>query len=141
MGQLAVIGDKLFMYDNVRGKWLSTETTALQYNKGDVLTDAPLRFGGDLRVNTSGPIMPFNGTIVYATAMSAAGNTTKPFEIRVRNGSTTRSVHTVTYTTRQLNEHNLNIDFNAGDYITVFVTNTGSAIEDTAFVVWVKWRS
>tara|TARA_R100001369_G_scaffold92771_1_gene139731 strand:- start:5097 stop:5558 length:462 start_codon:yes stop_codon:yes gene_type:complete len=77
MGQLAVIGDKLYMYDDVRAKYLSVETTALQFAKDGTADNDPLRFGGDVKDNGSGAKMPFNGTIVYCTIQSSGEKKTK----------------------------------------------------------------
>jgi len=137
MGQLAVIGDKLFMYDAARAKWLSTESSALQFNRESAADNEILRFGGDLRSEESGPVMPFDGTIVYAAGRSHSGPVDKQFQIRLNDTPVT----TLTYTAREVISTNLNIDFNAGDYLTMYVNLPGAPVEKTAFVVWVKWRS
>ena len=62
-GQLAVIGDKLYMYDLTRTKWLSVETTALQYGWAGSADNQLLWFGGD--IENTGPLMLLDGTIVY----------------------------------------------------------------------------
>ncbi len=58
-GQLSVIGDKLFMYDATRVKWLSVESTALHFARGGSnRNDAPLRFSGVIGNQNSGAYMP-----------------------------------------------------------------------------------
>ena len=81
-GQLAVIGDILYMYDGTRGKWLSLETVSLQYAKNGGADNDGLRFGGDVRDNSSGAKMPFDGTIVYATIETSGGVADKLFDIK-----------------------------------------------------------
>ena len=149
-GQLAVIGDKLFMYDATRVKWLSVETTALQYGYESTADDRVIWFGGDIGRNTSteddtGPKMPFDGTIVYMTIESAGGNASKSFEIEINgtavpnnadptlDGAFDLSGGTFTRTT-------FNIDFSTGDYIMLKATSNGSGVLDPAAIIWVKWR-
>ncbi len=140
-GQLAVIGDILYMYDETRAKWLTIEATPLQYNRGGGLDNEPIRFGGDLRDDISGPLMPFNGTIVYATARSATGQNNKEFFIEVKsNNNTVESSTSISYVAREFSRSDLNIDFDQGDFITARVAAAGGDITDTALVIWVKWR-
>ena len=46
-----------------------------------------------------------------------------------------------TYHQELLVIHDYNIDFNAGDYLALRVHNNGSDPEDTAAIIWVKWRN
>ncbi|NMH87841.1 hypothetical protein [Flavivirga algicola] len=149
-GQLAVIGDKLFMYDATRTKWLSVETTALQYGYGTSTDDQTLYFGGDIGYylapqDVSGPKMPFNGTIVYLTIESSGGNASKRFDLLI-NGTNVGNNSDPTLDGRfnlsggSFTRTTFNIDFNAGDYITIRAASNGSAVEDPAAIIWVKWR-
>ncbi len=150
-GQLAVIGDKLYMYDATRIKWLSIETTALQYGYAFAADDQVLFFGGDIGLDTfteddTGPKMPFDGTIVYITVESSGGNASKSFNIEINgtavpndnanppvDGRFSLSSGSYSYT-------DYNIDFNAGDYIMLKARSNGSAVNDPAAIIWVKWR-
>lgn len=149
-GQLAVIGDKLFMYDATRAKWLSTETTALQYGYEATADDRMLWYGGDLgnnpsTENDSGPKMPFDGTIVYLTIESSGGNASKSFDL-VINGTAVGNNADPTLDGRfnisggAFTRTTFNIDFNAGDYIMLKARSNGSGVRDPASVIWVKWR-
>ncbi|GAA3637542.1 hypothetical protein GCM10022397_23870 [Flavivirga jejuensis] len=149
-GQLAVIGDKLFMYDATRVKWLSVETTALQYGYEATADDRMLWFGGDIGNNSTteddtGPKMPFDGSIVYITIESSGGNTSKSFEIVV-NGTAVPNNADPTLDGRfnlsggSFTRTTFNIDFNAGDYIMLKARNNGSGVIDPAAIIWVKWR-
>ena len=149
-GQLAVIGDQLYMYDATRAKWLSVETTALQYGYAQSCDNQELFFGGDIGLELStegltGAKMPFDGTMVYMTIQSSGGFATKSFEIVVNgtpvpnsgddtiDGRINLTANTFTRTT-------YNIDFDAGDYIAIKARNPGAAVEDPAAIIWVKWR-
>ena len=143
-GQLAVIGNKLFMFDATRGKWLSVAETAIQFARDGNVNTQTLRFGGDMVNGGLGPLMPRNGTIVAITATTFS-NSTKSFELRVRNynpgtgATTTTQSHTFSLTNFEHVDQSLNIDFNANHFITVRGSAGGNA-QDPAIMIWVKWR-
>mgnify|MGYP000262383510 CR=1 FL=1 len=144
-GQLAVIGDKLYMYDLTRDKWLSLEVTALQFGRNGGADDELLRFGGDVRDNSSGPLMPFDGTIVYMTIQSSGGVANKQFDIKINGSDVGNNADNtldgrISLSSGSFTETNYNIDFDAGDYINLEVRNNGGEVDDTAGVIWVKWR-
>ncbi|MEM7186991.1 MAG: hypothetical protein AAF466_10060 [Bacteroidota bacterium] len=142
-GQLAVIGDKLFMYDDTRGKWLSTEATALNFGWAGSADGQVLWFGGD--IETTGPIMPLDGTIVYVTINSTGGNTTKRMDLQI-NGTDVGNNSDATLDGRinlvggSFNYSDFNIDFDAGDYLTIEAATNGTAVDDPTAIIWVKWR-
>jgi len=142
-GQLAVIDDKLFLYDLARGKWLSTDTTALNFGWAGTADNQVLWFGGDIEL--TGPIMPLDGTIVFVTINSTGGNTTKRMDLRI-NGTNVGNDPDPTLDGRinlvagSFSYSDFNIDFNAGDYITINAANNGAGVDDPVAVIWVKWR-
>jgi len=142
-GQLAVIDDKLYLYDATRGKWLSTDTTSLNYGWAGTADGQVLWFGGDIEL--IGPIMPLDGTIVYVTINSSGGNTTKRMELQI-NGSNVGNSGDPTIDGRislaggSFNYSDYNIDFNAGDYLTIEAAINGAGVDDPVAVIWVKWR-
>jgi hypothetical protein len=144
-GQMAVIGDKLFLYDATRGKWLSVESTPLQYGKNNGADSENLRFGGDVRDNDSGAKMPLNGTIVYLSVESSGGNGSKEFDIRINGTDVGNSLDPTLDGRFELVSGSFyyssyNIDFNAGDYISLRVGSNGADVDDAAAIMWVKWR-
>jgi hypothetical protein len=139
-GQLAVIGDELYMYDATRGKWLSMQATPLQWSRNGDAGNETLRFGGDTRAINTGASMPFDGTIVYITANAAGGNASKGFEVRIKSGVTIKSTTAFNLTSSVFRKTDYNVNFVAGDYINVFANNTGADVTDPAVIVWVKWR-
>jgi len=146
-GQLAVIGDLLYMYDATRGKWLTTETIPIQYGRGGDAVAQALRYAGNNASGNSGPLMPFDGTIVMITANSNSGsatsNSSKEFQVRVRNGTSTSSTINFNLTSYVFSQTDYNIDFNAGDFINVRardLDSSGDTVNNPAVMVWVKWR-
>lgn len=144
-GQISLIGDKLFVYDATRAKWLSLETTALQYGKSGDADGELLRFGGDVRDSNSGPKMPFNGTIVYMTIQSSGGDDDKNFDIKLNDSNVGNDDDSsldgrIELTSNTFTRTIYNIDFEAGDFITLEARNSGGDIEDAAAIIWVKWR-
>ena len=142
-GQLAVIDDKLYLYDATRTKWLSTDTTSLNYGWAGTADGQVLWFGGD--VELTGPIMPLDGTIVYVTINSTGGNTTKRMELQINgadvgnNGDPTIDGR-ISLAGGSFSYSDYNIDFNAGDYLTIEAASNGTGVDDPVAVIWVKWR-
>ncbi|WP_353777235.1 hypothetical protein [Winogradskyella sp. 3972H.M.0a.05] len=143
-GQIAVIGDKLFMYDATRSKWLSVEVTPLQLGRSGGADDTNLRTVGNQNNNRSGYLMPFDGTITYVSVKSNSNNgaQSKEFSIQVRNGNTTNSATTVTTSASEYTNSSLNIDFSAGDFINGRIIDDGNGdVNNVSMIVWVKWRN
>lgn len=143
-GQLAVIDDVLYHYDATRAKWLSVESEVMMFGENSALQGAYTRFGGDLRTGNNGALMPFDGTIVYATGRLSSGDTDKVITIRVRNGTTNQVTQDISFapaagTSAEFNLNDVNLDFSAGDYLTVFVA-AGDTITEHTVMLWVKWR-
>lgn len=142
-GQISVIGDKLYMYDEDRGKWLTVGATMLNFGLENGTDNQFLEYVGD--ITSSGPRMPLAGTIVYVTMNSSGGQDDK--EVQLYLGDTpfpddadasidgVSELYGGTYTNA-----NLNLDFEAGDYFRVKVLSDGGAVEDLSVLLWVKWR-
>lgn len=142
-GQLAVIDDLLYMFDAVRGKWLSVESTAFQFGKNGDGDNELLEFAGD--VDESGPKMPFNGTIVYMSIQAIGGNTSKSFDLQINGSDVGNSNYQsidgrINLSSSAFVRTSYNIDFDEGDVITLEVRSNGSDVEDATAVIWVKWR-
>ena len=136
-GQLAVIGDILYMYDATRGKWLSVESTALQFSKdGDDIDGEYLNFGGDVADRSSGAFMPNNGTITAISIMAEDGQSDKAFQIRI-NGTTDT---TYNLSSLSFSQTDIDIEFDSEDFINVRVVSSGDEMENPTAIIWVKWR-
>ena len=148
-GQLAVIGDKLYMFDTSRadfgtdGKWLSIQTSALQFGRNGNVDNTVLKKAGNSTSGNASYLMPFDGTIVYGTVKtnSNSGAQSKQFQIRVRNGTTNVLTNNITTTSSEFTNTSLNINFSAGNYIDVRVQNDGNGnVNNPVAVIWIKWR-
>lgn len=139
-GQLAVIGDKLYMYDATRTKWLTLESTAIQFGREGNTTQDNIRYGGNMISGVSGALMPFDGTIVAITAMAASGDDTD-INVRARDAANTNSVNeTFSLASLRYTDTATNLDFDAGDYITARGRDNTTTAVDVTVIVWVKWR-
>jgi hypothetical protein len=149
-GQLAIIDDKLFAFDAARSKWLSVETTALQFGYAYDADDQELFFGGDIGLDTAsegltGAKMPYDGTIVYMTIESSGGAHNKSFDIALNGSNIGNNTDPaldgrVNLSSNEFMRTNYNIDFNQGDYITIKARANGPAVHDPVALIWVKWR-
>lgn len=139
-GQLAVIGDKLYMYDLTRAKWLSVENTTLLYGRTGSRTNQGLNFMGNFGNRNSGAFIPMNATIVHISARARGGNATKDFSLEIRNGAGVVSSTTYNLVAREYTNTALNIDIDAGEYLISRIGNTGDNVTDLTLIVWLKWR-
>lgn len=149
LGQLAVIEDKLFVYYDTKNKWLSVETTNLEFGRlglGSVPKEIEYG-GGDVQ---TGVKMPFDGSIVSISieARSVSSNRSVLLFINdtpVPNNDSNSNIDGVfdlTATDRSVLNNSYNIDFSEGDVIKFEVDpNVGeSDIIDLTLVAQVKWR-
>lgn len=139
-GQLSVIGDKLYMYDLTRAKWLSIENTTLLYGRSGPRSNQVLNFMGNFGNQNSGAFIPMNATIVHISARARGGNSTKDFSLEIRNGAGFVSSTTYNLVAREYTNTALNIDINAGEYLIARIGNTGGNVTDLTLIVWLKWR-
>lgn len=138
-GQIAVIGDKAYMYDTTRMKWLSLETVAISFGRNNSATNNNLLHGGNMNSNASGPLLPFDGTIVAITAKGSAGDDTD-VQLRTRDNLNTNVDETFTLNALESNDTATNFDFDAGDYITIRARDNTTTTENLVVTVFVKWR-
>ncbi|PIA78874.1 hypothetical protein BFR04_04910 [Gaetbulibacter sp. 4G1] len=142
-GQLAVIGDRLYMYNVSRAKWLSIETTTLLFGRSGNQDNVNLRAVANQSNNRSGYLMPFDGTITYITAKSNnnSGAQSKQFSVLVRNGNTTNSTTNFTTSSSEYISTAVDVDFSAGDYINGTINNDGNGnVNNVSIMICVKWR-
>lgn len=140
-GQIAVIDNSLYMYDTGRNKWLSVETLPFPFGVNGNANNTYAHYATASDQN-SGAKMPFNGTIIAITAQSSGGLANKGFEIR-KNGTTT-SLFSFNLSSKTYLNTTTNIDFNAGDFLNVYVVNDGggpaNAAANPATILFIKWR-
>ncbi|WP_146191782.1 hypothetical protein [Algibacter marinivivus] len=142
-GQISVIGDKLYMYDGTRNKWLSIETTKLHYGRGGNRNNEVLRYVGDFGNQNSSALMPFDGTIVHITARARGGLANKDFSVEIRNGNAiVGTATTYSLASSEFIDTTTNTNFSAGDYIISRIANTPTTatVQDLIVTIWVKWR-
>ena len=157
-GQMAVINGELYFYDTTRSEWLSVTTMPLTFARNGDIDTQSLYFGGRITnqnaqavmpldgtiVHISGisqAVMPLDGTIVHISGISSAGNATKEFQLRIRNGGTNVSATTFNFSGNAYNDTAVDIDFSAGDVIALRARDDGNGvITNPSIIVWVKWR-
>lgn len=139
-GQLAVIGDLLYMYDEDRGKWLSTGTSTFTFGREGSLNNSYLEYAGD--ITTNGPTMPSRGTIVYVTINSSGGFQSKLVTLETYSSDNIlKSTRTLQMVNGKLIVKNANFNFSEGDYFRVLINNDGNlGVNDVSVVLWTKWR-
>ncbi|RMB63266.1 hypothetical protein EAX61_02400 [Dokdonia sinensis] len=146
-GQMAVIGDKLYMFDANRDKWLSIEYTTIEFGRlGISSDDSSLEYGGG-DVQTSGPLMPFDGTIVGLSMRATRDDSNVDIKLFKNNVQVPRNTADITKSgvfkldnVGNYKNNTYNLDFDAGDWFRMEVDGTGTIIENLSVVLLVKWR-
>lgn len=136
-GQIAMIDKSLYIYDTTRNKWLSSETVTVTWGNNGGNDDEFLDLG-NVGTLGSGIKMPQNGTIVYISAQSSGGVSTKGIEIRKNNPSST--INTFNLLANSYTNNSANLDFNAGDFLKIYVSSAGGDVNDPVVTLWIKWR-
>jgi hypothetical protein len=120
-------------------KILSSESMTLVYSENKINNMDWVQIGG-ASDSDSGYIMPFDGTVIRATAHceNAKGNT---FNFHLyKNTASMGSIFEISGSDEQTaSALDLDIDFDAGDKLRLRGIGDGN-IEDTVIVVWIKWR-
>lgn len=151
-GQIAIIGDQLYVYDQQRVKWLSVQSTLLNYANENGSSNRFLEYVGDVTAN--GAIMPYYATIVYVTDKGLPSTTplNKEIQIYINNTMVPNAdppatpgaisvdgvLNTITAGIFFISRTH-NIDVNEGQFVRIRVGG-GTDIQDIVVLVWVKWR-
>ena len=147
-GQIAVIDNILYLYDATRNKWLSVEKTTLEFGRlGNGSAPAEIEFGGgDLQ---NGPRMPFKGTIVSISISATKDNNNREIGLFINDTNVPNNdididedgVYTLDPTLLVYRNKNFNLDFNAGDMISLaLLDGSVNDIEDLIVMLDIKWR-
>ena len=138
MGQISVIGDELYLYDNNRLKWLTISTANFNFGLEGNISNRTLEYAGD--ITASGPRMPKNGTIVYLTLNSSGGNPTKGATLDVVSSAGVTTSYNFQYVGGSRIYTQSNINVSAGDQLFFKINTDGASIQNPTVVLWVKWR-
>ena len=135
-GQLVVVNNELYIFDLGRNKWL-TPSKVVTLGKFGPVDGHLLHIAGGSSNDASGYKMPKDGTITTFSLHSVVPVTGKDVYIRL-NGL-------IVYTAASdingdIVDVDMNLDFNAGDILSVQVSSTGVRMRDVSAVIEFKWR-
>lgn len=134
-GQVVIVDNILYTYDGARGKWLST-SKLIGFGRAGSVDGAFLLGPGSLGTQNSGWTMPRDGTVISAAGSSSGGNTSKGFVFGI-NGATTISSN---FVNGAILNQNINIDFNAGDNMQIYILAAGDPIDSPEITIEIAWR-
>lgn len=142
-GQIAVIGDNLYMFDGTRNKWLSVEATKYSFGLEDGSDNQSLEYMGD--IENSGPLMPKNGTIVYIAMNSSGGEPNKGVQLQVGGVDVPDNTDPNIDGLINLNlgtyiNNSYNLDVAQNQEIRVDVSGIGTNVNDLSADLWIKWN-
>ena len=133
--------NQMFVYDEVRTKWLSIDRATYNAGAERALAGAVVYMevgSGDMS-SISGFRMPKNGTILGATIQNRVtlGND-RDIDIRINNVVS----YSVTIPSGQLGAIGINgnVDFSAGDIIQISIENAATTLRDIFTSFEVAWR-
>ena len=137
-GQIAVKDGILYIYDAVRGKWLSVQREILIFGRRRRVRNQYLNFAvGNLSSNNSGYRLPRNATIVAMTAQLDNDGTC---DVHVRRNDTATNIATLNITsTSGVINTSINVDVNANDFLQSYLS-ASSSVEDPVFMIEIAWR-
>lgn len=129
-----------FQFDGTRNKWLSMSKQTLDWGASSA-DGKYLNIHGATATQT-GYLMPRKGTVISITIKIASGNLTKPVELRKNNApwSGTPSQYTFTPIAGTFSKTDLNIDFEATDYIQAFCPSNAIAARDIVVMIEIAYR-
>lgn len=133
-GQVAVINNKLYIYDGSRNKWL---TPSKIINFGDNTADGSYLRIGYAKSSNTGWRAQRAGTIVGVSARASGGKSDKKIIIRINNNNP-KIFYLNNYQYRSTSD---NIDFNAGDIIRVKAASAGAAVNNLIVSIELCWRA
>jgi hypothetical protein len=135
-GRVIVVGNKQYMYDAVRGKWLSVERRMIEATKAAKAKDVYLQLGNVASLQT-GHRIPRDGTIV---AMAAQTETSSSWTLEVRRNNVITAIATLAVTGTGAHSVATNIDVVAGDRIQIFANTAGVSIDAPVSSIEIAWR-
>lgn len=126
----------LYVYDDVRSKWLSVAEWTLQWGHdngdGELLRGSGVNVAG----TGTGVLIPRDCTIVRISGQQRNGAAAKQFDVLV-NGT---SVLNFDLTSDVYTSNTVDEDLDADDYIWVEVEAAGGGSQDVAITLWFAWR-
>ena len=137
---IQVEGDRLWVYDEVRNKWLSAERSTIIAGRKGRAKNSYLRLSDGQSSNLSGYRMPRTGTIVSIMAQTRA---TETWTVRIRKNGSDTDVASLTLTDVEgYHDSSLDINVEEGDRIQIFAETTGFlGIRDPFIWVEIAWRN
>ena len=127
--------NNMYVYDSIRGKWLSTTMVNFGGGKNRTQSTGYLRmFNGCAMSDTTGFVSPWNGTII---GMGIGRDDTNSCTIQVRRNGATSGAQ-LSSSTYRTSVNNLNIDFSADETLSLYLSS-GIATNPQCWV-FIKWR-
>lgn len=147
-GQMAIIDNILFLYNVTKNKWLSLETIPLTFTNYAMTGNLSYSYGSLTTTNglNVGIKLPYDGTIVAITFQQHYNSNAANKNIEIRRNFTQVSpidiIHTFTLTGITYNNNNTNIDFNSGDYLSLYSANdlVPGNLNYPVATLFIKWR-
>jgi hypothetical protein len=133
---------QLFITDPARSKTLSIAEFTMTYSENNVGNNDWLEIGSASDA-TSGYVIPYDATLVRATAHVATSSSAKGIDLYI-DGTATSPLITLPSgggAEAEIVDGTLNIDIAAGQKVRLRGASTGGQIGDTVVTLWFRWRA
>lgn len=137
---IQVDGDSLWVYDQTRSKWLSTDKAQFSAGEKGLTKNKYLLTFDSQAINLTGYRMVRDGTI---TAIAAQTRNAETWTLRVRKNGSATNIQSLAMTAIDGNHSNtVNVDVDEGDRIQFYAeTTTMFGIRDPLVWVEIAWRN
>lgn len=135
-GQMFLRNGIMFVYDDVRTKWLSLNRNTIIF--GSKIADGRFLNLNNFSSNMAGWPALRDGTVVGITVQASSGNLTKDFSI-LKNNSTI-SLFDFSLSSLYYANGNLDIDFQENDLIKILASSTNAAVYNIIVNLEIAWR-
>lgn len=143
-GQLVTIAGMLYIYDAVRGKWLSVFRQLLVFGRAGATRNQFLNFGaGSLPSNNSGIRIGRNACIIGMCAQCDVAVPSIQADFQIMKNDITTAISTLTVPASQLgaSDVSLNVNINANDFLQAYLSKaSGAGVDDPMLTVEIAYR-
>lgn len=139
-GRIEVKNGVLYIYDDIRSKWLSVNRQTLVFGRNGVAGNQYLSYMGGGMSSDSGYRPSNSATIV---SMSVQTSTSDDYSIDIRKNDTLTGIASLSVSgSDNAGEITTDVNLTIGDFLQCYLnyTGSGSGVEDPVVVIELAWR-
>jgi len=126
----------LYIYDGTRSKWLSVDRQLWEFGTEGLADNEYLQIANQIDDDEQGHTFYRDFTVLGIRVFAPSGNQTKAMAIEKDRSS----VHAFSLTAGAYEKSDLDLDFDAGELLQLFVESAGTGARDTHAKLEIAWR-